>query len=181
MPSDIHSPWPAADRWFAQALPNHLVTLNANAKHPAGMSPYQVYHLPEGKHRATRAILGALSIDRVVTVMGDAMRLGSAMPAPFLDQQVMIRLFVARLSYMSGAPSFWRYAFWRDKRIVIELAPLPMPAAGEAFSDFAKRWTTAFAEHLADAVLGPPENILLNSRLWRPLAAQGPENVATDR
>ncbi|MGZ0190683.1 MAG: hypothetical protein ACKVH0_22235, partial [Alphaproteobacteria bacterium] len=64
---------------------------------------------------------------------------------------------------------------------VIELAPLPMPAPSEAFSDFARRWTTAFAGQLADVVRGPPENILLNPRLWRPLAVQGPAYVATNR
>jgi len=117
--------------------------------------------LTKGKYKAVRQLLRHLKKGQVVGIAmdGTAQDEKAQMMIEIADHPISITTIAARLSMVTGAPSFWVQGLWdHNNKVNIIAKPLPIWDRKDAQADYLNKWAASVRESVIEALYSHPYN-----------------------
>jgi len=120
----------------------------------------------KNKMALARKIFGAIKRGAVVSIAIDGNSGVQTSTVPFLGETIRLSDFIPRMTYQTGASSFFPKVMWVAGVVKIELVPMVMPAPDDTLEGYIEIWFEDFIQQLTNVFKDAPENLRMTGGFW---------------
>jgi len=120
----------------------------------------------KNKMALARKIFGAIKAGAVVSIAIDGNSGVQTSTVPFLGDTIRLSDFIPRMTFQTGASSFFPKVIWVAGVVKIELVPLVMPAPNDTLEAYIEIWFEDFLTQLGNVFREAPENLRMTGGFW---------------